>query len=71
MKFIHILQIVVSVLLIISILLQSKGSGLGAAFGGDTGGYYAKRGFEKFLLYFSTGLAALFILLALSNIFNN
>jgi len=71
MNFLDVFQIVVSILLIISILLQNRGSGLSAVFGGDTGGYYAKRGFEKFLLYFSTILAILFITLAVLNIFNN
>ena len=61
MKLINILQIAVSVFLVVSILLQSRGSGLGAVFGGDSGGYYAKRGFEKFLLYFSATLAVLYI----------
>ncbi|NTU70039.1 preprotein translocase subunit SecG, partial [bacterium] len=68
MKFTNVLQIVVSILLMVSILLQNKGSGLSAVFGGDTGGYYAKRGFEKFLLYFSTVMAILFIVLAIVNI---
>lgn len=71
MKFTNVLQIIVSILLIVSILMQNKGSGLSAVFGGDTGGYYAKRGFEKFLLYFSAILAILFIVLAIINIFNN
>ncbi|MGW8185136.1 MAG: preprotein translocase subunit SecG [Candidatus Moraniibacteriota bacterium] len=71
MKFTNVLQIIVSVLLIVSILMQNKGSGLSAVFGGDTGGYYAKRGFEKFLLYFSAVLAVIFIALAIVNIFNN
>lgn len=71
MKIINIFQIIVSVFLIVSILLQNRGSGLSAVFGGDTGGYYAKRGFEKFLLYFSTFLGVLFIALAILNIFNN
>ncbi|TSD02026.1 MAG: Uncharacterized protein Athens071425_180 [Parcubacteria group bacterium Athens0714_25] len=69
MQWINISQIVVSVLLIISILLQNRGSGLGAAFGGDGGGYYAKRGFEKFLVYFTVALAILFIVLAALNVF--
>lgn len=69
MKWISILQIIVSILLVISILLQNRGSGLGAAFGGDMGGYYAKRGFEKFLVYFSIVLAILFMLLAALNVF--
>ena len=50
-------------------MLQNRGSGLGAAFGGDMGGYYAKRGFEKFLVYFSVALAILFMLLAALNVF--
>lgn len=71
MKFTNVFQMIVAILLIVSILLQNKGSGLGAVFGGDTGGYYAKRGFEKFLLYFSATMAILFIVLAIVNIFNN
>jgi protein translocase SecG subunit len=61
MKILQIAQIIVSVLLIISILLQNRGSGLSASFGGDFGGYYTKRGMEKFLLYFSIGLSVMFL----------
>jgi protein translocase SecG subunit len=68
MKFINILQVVVSILLIVSILLQNRGSGLSAAFGGDMGGYHTKRGFEKFLLNFSIILSVLFILLAITSV---
>jgi len=49
----------------ISILLQNRGAGLSAAFGGDFGGYYTKRGLEKFLFYFSIILSVLFISLAI------
>lgn len=47
----NVLQIVVSVLLIITVLLQVKGSGFGAALGGMTGGsaYRTKRGLERTL----------------------
>jgi protein translocase SecG subunit len=62
MRVLVILQVIVAVLLIISILLQSRGSGMGASAPG--GNYYAKRGFEKFLLYASAGLAVLFVFLA-------
>ena len=68
MKAISIVQILVSILLIVSILLQQRGAGLSGAFGGSFGGYYTKRGFEKFLVYFSVGLAALFIGLAIANL---
>lgn len=69
MKILGISQAVVSVLLIVSILLQNRGSGLSAAFGGDFGGYHTKRGFEKFLLYFSIALSVLFIALAIASVF--
>ena len=68
LKIINIIEMIVSVLLIISILLQNRGAGLSAAFGGDFGGYYSKRGFEKFLVYFSIGLAIIFIILAIANL---
>ena len=61
-------QIVISVFLTISILLQNRGAGLGSTFGGDFGGYYTKRGFEKFLVWFSIALAAIFIALAIFNL---
>ncbi|OGI26959.1 MAG: preprotein translocase subunit SecG [Candidatus Moranbacteria bacterium RIFOXYB1_FULL_43_19] len=54
-------QIVVSVFLTVSILLQNRGAGLGSTFGGDFGGYYTKRGFEKFLYWASIVLGAAFI----------
>ncbi len=66
MKTINILQILVSVLLIISILLQNRGAGLSATFGGDFGGYYTKRGFEKFLFYSSVLMSLLFLILAIA-----
>ena len=67
MKAIQIAQIAVSILLMISILLQNRGSGLSAAFGGDFGGYYTKRGLEKFLLYFSIVLSSAFLGLSIAS----
>lgn len=67
MRFLVILQVVIAVLLILSILLQSRGSGMTVS---STGGnYYAKRGFEKFLLYSSIILAIFFVFLAGVNAF--
>jgi protein translocase SecG subunit len=68
MKLITIVQLVVAILLTVSILLQNRGSGLSGAFGGDFGGYYTKRGMEKFLFYLSTSLGAIFIILAIATI---
>jgi len=59
-------QIVVSILLMISILLQNRGAGLGGVFGGSGGVYMTKRGLEKKLFIATIVLAAVFILLSLS-----
>ena len=69
MKILTISEVIVAILLIISILLQNRGSGLSAAFGGDLGGYYTKRGMEKFLFYASVILSAIFLILAIASVF--
>lgn len=68
LRIINIAEIVVAVLLIVSILIQNKGAGLSSTFGGEFGGYYSKRGFEKFLVWFSIALSAIFIVLAIVNL---
>lgn len=68
LEIINIASIVISILLVVSILLQNRGAGLSSTFGGDFGGYYSKRGFEKFLTWFSIMLAILFVLLAILNL---
>ncbi|MDD5749893.1 MAG: preprotein translocase subunit SecG [Patescibacteria group bacterium] len=65
----YIFQIIVSLLLIAVIMLQQKGSGLGAAFGGDSAVYRTKRGAEKFLFKATIVLAALFLISALVSLF--
>jgi len=68
LKIINIAEMIIAILLVISILLQNRGAGLSSAFGGDFGGYYSKRGFEKFLVWFSIGLSCLFIVFAILNL---
>ncbi len=62
---IKIAQIVVSILLMVAILLQNRGTGLGGVFGGTGGVYMTKRGLEKKLFIATIVLAAIFILLSL------
>ncbi len=69
MRSLLIAQAVISVLLVVSILLQNRGSGLGSAFGSDFGGYYTKRGIEKFLLYATVVLGTLFLIVAALNVY--
>ena len=60
-------QIILSVILIVAILLQQSGAGVGGALGGsDTGSFHhTRRGFEKFLFYLSLICGILFALFAL------
>ena len=59
-------QLIVSVALTFSILLQSRGSGLGGTFGGDSAVYRSRRGIERRLWQFTIVLIGLFVLVSLS-----
>lgn len=58
---ITIAQTVLGALLIIAILLQQRGSGLGGSFGGDSSTYATRRGAEKFIFTATIILAILWI----------
>ena len=60
-----VLQIVISILLSLAILLQEKGTGLSATFGGQGGFYASKRGADKFLEIATIVLAVVFVALSL------
>ena len=59
-------QIIFSVILVITILLQQTTAGLGGALGGSDNGsfHHTRRGFEKFLFYLSITCGILFALSA-------
>ncbi len=69
MRLLLVTQAILGLLLTISILMQNRGSGLGAAFGSDFGGYHTKRGLEKFLFRASITLGALFVIVALTSVY--
>jgi preprotein translocase subunit SecG len=60
-------QIIVSVALGASILLQARGTGLSSTFGGDSAVYRSRRGIEKSLFRFTVVLGALFVLFSLAS----
>ncbi|PKO06696.1 MAG: preprotein translocase subunit SecG [Chloroflexi bacterium HGW-Chloroflexi-3] len=65
--YIDVALIITSVALIISVIMQNKGVGLGGLSGGDTGGVFtARRGIEKTLFYITIGLSVLFFILTLA-----
>lgn len=64
----NIIQVIISIALIATILLQQRGSGLSSAFGGGGGVYYQKRGMEKILFKATVVLSALFLIVAFLNL---
>ena len=62
----RIVMIIVSIVLILVILLQTKGSSFSGAFGGDTSSIYrTRRGVEKTLFEFTIGTGIVFVILAI------
>lgn len=67
MNFLMILQILVSMLLLFSILIQANGTSVGRAFGGSTS-YHTKRGAEKALFVATIVLVVIFVTLSIANL---
>lgn len=63
-----IIQIIIAILLITVILLQNRGAGLGATFGGEGNIYRTKRGVEKTLFITTIILSVIFLVTALINV---
>lgn len=67
--YLDIALIITSIALIASVILQSKGAGLGGLTGADTGGIFtARRGIEKTLFRITVGLSVLFAILCLASV---
>ena len=58
-------EILVSIGLIAAVLLQSRGAGLGATFGGESSANRSRRGVEKTLFQFTIIMAVLFVTVCL------
>ena len=64
-----VLQLIVAILLMVSILLQQRGSGLSGVLGGDDSVYRTKRGAEKTLFYASIVFSVLFLGISSATLF--
>lgn len=65
--YINIALIIISVLLILSVILQSKGAGLGGLSGADAGSVFtARRGVERTLFWITIVLSVLFFALTIA-----
>ena len=69
-NYLNIALIIISVLLILSVILQSKGAGLGGLSGADTGSVYtARRGVERTLFRLTIILSVIFFAVVLALVF--
>lgn len=68
-RYLNIALIITSIALIASVVLQSKGAGLGGLTGSDAGSVFsARRGVEKTLFRVTIGLSVLFFILAIATV---
>ena len=63
--FLNIAQIVLSLALVLAILLQVRGGGLGGIFGQADSVYRTRRGVEKTLFQLTIALVVLFIIISI------
>ena len=68
-RYMQIVQTIISICLIVAVLLQVKGQGLGGIFGGsDSGIYKTRRGAERTLFNLTVVLVVLFFLFSLISV---
>jgi len=64
-QYFQVAQIIVSIALIIMVLLQARGSGLGSVFGGTGTVFKTRRGIDRLLFRMTIALVVAFVLLSL------
>ncbi|MFN0073665.1 MAG: preprotein translocase subunit SecG [Chloroflexota bacterium] len=63
--YLHIVQILISLVLIAIVLLQTRGSSFSATFTSDSSIYHSRRGVERTLFQFTIGLAVFFVIISI------
>jgi preprotein translocase subunit SecG len=71
MKWLNISQIIIAILVILAILLQSRGASMSGLFGGSGDIYRTKRGIEKTLFITTIVLLVIFFGLSLTGLMIN
>ncbi len=61
MNLLTIIQVITAVLLVVVVLLQKQGSGLGGVLGGEGNSFSTKRGAEKILFYLTIVFSIIFL----------
>ncbi|MEK7096933.1 MAG: preprotein translocase subunit SecG [Patescibacteria group bacterium] len=68
-NFLLVLNIIFSVLIVVFILIQGRGAGLGSAWGGGGEMFQTRRGMEKIILWLTTIFIVIFLVVSLINLF--
>lgn len=66
--YLNIIQIILSIVLMLAILLQTKGEGFSGTFSTDVSVFRTRRGVEKTLFQFTIVLAIVFILMSILSV---
>jgi len=66
--YLNIAQIILSVALVAAILLQARGAGLSATFGGEPTAYRSRRGIEKTLFRLTIALVVVYVIVSLASV---
>lgn len=61
-------QMILSIAVMAAILLQARGTGLGATFGGESTAYRSRRGLERTLFRLTILLATAFVIISLVSV---
>lgn len=64
-QYIQIAQIIVSIALVASILLQARGAGLGSVFGGTGTVFKTRRGIDKLLFRITIAFTVIWVVLSI------
>ncbi len=59
------IQLILAIILIVTVLLQQKGTGLSGVFGGTGNVYSTKRGLDKILHYITIGTVVAFFVVSI------
>ena len=64
-QYFQIAQVIVSIALVISILLQARGAGLGSVFGGTGTVFKTRRGIDKLLFRVTIAFTVIFVVISI------
>jgi len=67
--FLQILNIIFSIVLVVLILIQGRGAGLGSAWGGGSELFQTRRGIEKFTMTLTIVFVIGFFIISVINLF--